>query len=70
MGSENQSFSKQVGVCFEKVTVPDPTRHHLMGNAFPNEWQSLRQREIMPFFLEPMPYPGEALSKYGESDSA
>ena len=50
MGSENQSFSKQVGVCFEKVTVPDPTRHHLMGNAFPNEWQSLRQRGIMPFF--------------------
>ena len=50
MGSENQSFSKQVGVCFEKVTVPDTTRHHLMGNAFPNERQSLRQRKIMPLF--------------------
>ena len=40
---------KQSGVCFEKVTVPDPTRRHLMENAFPNEWQNLRQSEIMPF---------------------
>ena len=70
MGSENQSFSKQSGVCFEKVMVADPTRHHLIRNAALDEWKSLWKREIMPFFLEPMPYLGEALSKYRESDSA
>lgn len=70
VGSENQSFTKQVGVCFEKVTVPAPTRHHLIGNAALDEWKSLWKREIMLFFWEPMPYSEEALSKYGESDSA
>ena len=70
VGSENQSFIKQVGVCFAKSMVPDPTRHHLMGYASLG-WagKASEKGNICPF-LKPISHLREALSKYGEFDSA
>ena len=69
MGSENQSFTKQVGVCFGKSTVPDPTRRHLTESALLNVRDRLRKREIICSFPEPMLCSRDVLSKYGEFDS-
>ena len=70
VGSENQSFTKQSGVCFGKSTLPDPTRHHLTESALLNVRDRLRKRQMFVLFLSESPHPREALSKYGESDSA